>query len=77
MAFGTWHDDNDELHLVDNDGKRLSHLEARVKLRPMLEALSKEELVTALLDRFDVNDMMGFLADANQTFKPGVLPPNE
>jgi Mg/Co/Ni transporter MgtE len=74
MAFGTWHDNNDDLHLVDNDGKRMSHLEARVQVRPILEQMSKEQLVTALIDRMDVNDLIGFLTDANQSFKPGVLP---
>lgn len=74
MAFGTWHDDNDDLYLVDSTGQRLLHADAVQKTRVFLGDLSKDELLTALLDRMDVNDLMQFVADANHTFKPGVMP---
>lgn len=74
MAFGTWHDDNDNVHLVDSTGKKMSHLEARVQIRPILEKMSKEELVTALIDRLDVNDLISFLTDVNHCFKPNLIP---
>lgn len=77
MAFGTWHDDNDNLSLVDCDGTKLLHVTALEKVRVMLGGQTKDELITALLDRMDVNDLMAFLADANHKFKPGVIPPNE
>lgn len=73
MAFGTWTDDNEQLYIVDNDGKKMSYLEARVQVRPILEAMTKEQLVTAVIDRMDVVDLVSFLTDPNQSFKSCVL----
>jgi len=80
MAFGTWYDDQEEAYLVDNSGRKLSHIDATAKVREILNKrlndgdMTRDELVTQLVDRMDVADLMGFVADADQEFLPEVLP---
>ena len=74
MAFGVWYDDKEQAHIMDNSGQKLLLLTATEKAREVLAGKSKEELLVALVDRLDVNDIIGFITDAHQKFLPGVLP---
>jgi hypothetical protein len=73
MAFGIWYDDKGEVHVMDNKGRKLPLIDATAKAREVLSGKFKDELLTALVDRLDVNDIIGFIADADQNFLPGVV----
>jgi len=77
MAFGVWYDDRHEAHIIDNKGCKVSLITATEKARAVLAAMSKDDLLTALVDRLDVNDIVSFICDAEQAFLPGVLPEPE
>lgn len=74
MGFGIWYDDNDEVHILDANSQKMSLLIARDKARKVLADKSKEELLTALMDRMDVNDIFGFVTDDKQSFLPDEAP---